>query len=375
MGADPGTRGEHALRRLPERDRDDTGSLGQPLAGAQEEWNACPSPVVDLTLQGDERLRLGFRHHARLVAVPEVLPTHDLGRLDGPHRAEHLVLLLADRAGLQRSWRFHRHEREHLEQVRHHHVSVRAGRFIERDALIERQRLRHVDLHMVDVIAVPDRLEQSVGESEGKNVLRRFLAEEVVDPEDLLLGKGFVQRRVEDAGTCEVGAERLLHDDARPCHEPRLAQGSHDGTSRIRRHAEVVEPTWFAAELALRFGHCGGEAHRSGVRTHVAEPPAEDGPLVRRDDMTRELVARVAREDAEAVVVEVFERRPHDAALRHEAGLGQVQQSRDELAARQIARGTEEHDDVRGQRRHQRWRDITGIGVFHRAPSAARESH
>ena len=50
---------------------------------------------------------------------------------------------------------------------------------------------------MVDVVAVPDRLEQAVGEAEGEDVLRRLLAEEVVDAEDLLLGEGLVQRGVE----------------------------------------------------------------------------------------------------------------------------------------------------------------------------------
>ena len=46
---------------------------------------------------------------------------------------------------------------------------------------------------MVDEIAVPDRLEQPVGETEGKDVLRRFLAEEVVDPEDLVFGEDLMQ--------------------------------------------------------------------------------------------------------------------------------------------------------------------------------------
>jgi len=47
---------------------------------------------------------------------------------------------------------------------------------------------------VVDVVAVPDRLEQPVGEPEGQDVLGRLLAQEVVDPEDLFLAsvpKGF----------------------------------------------------------------------------------------------------------------------------------------------------------------------------------------
>ena len=48
-----------------------------------------------------------------------------------------------------------------------------------------------------DGVAVPDRLEQAVREAEREDVLGRLLAQEVVDPEDLLLGEHLVQLRVE----------------------------------------------------------------------------------------------------------------------------------------------------------------------------------
>jgi hypothetical protein len=70
--------------------------------------------------------------------------------------------------------------------VRHHHVAVGAGLLVEAAALAQAQRLGHVDLHVVDEVAVPDRLEQAVGEAERQDVLRRLLAQEVVDAEDLL---------------------------------------------------------------------------------------------------------------------------------------------------------------------------------------------
>jgi hypothetical protein len=53
-------------------------------------------------------------------------------------------------------------------------------------ALTEAERLRHVDLDVIDEIAVPDRLEESVCETERENILRRFFAEKMIDPEDLL---------------------------------------------------------------------------------------------------------------------------------------------------------------------------------------------
>jgi hypothetical protein len=77
--------------------------------------------------------------------------------------------------------------------VGHHHVAERARGLVERRPGGEPQRLGHVDLHVVDEVAVPDGLEQTVGEPEGQDVLRRLLAQEVVDAEDLL----FVEHRVQ----------------------------------------------------------------------------------------------------------------------------------------------------------------------------------
>ena len=140
--ADAGARREHALRRLAERDRDDARALGHALAGAQVERHAGPPPVVDLAPQRDERLGVGVRADAGLVEVAVVLPAHHLRRLDRAQRAEHLVLLLADRPRLERGRRLHRHEREHLEQVVHDHVAVRAGLLVEADALPDRRASR-----------------------------------------------------------------------------------------------------------------------------------------------------------------------------------------------------------------------------------------
>ena len=62
-----------------------------------------------------------------------------------------------------------------------------AGLLVEPGAALDRQLLGHVDLDVVDVLAVPDRLEQAVAEAKREDVLHRLLAEEVVDTEDLRL--------------------------------------------------------------------------------------------------------------------------------------------------------------------------------------------
>ena len=71
--------------------------------------------------------------------------------------------------------------------MRHDHVAEGAGGLVELAARADRQRLGDVDLHVVDVLAVPQRLEEAVGEPQREHVQRRLLAQEVVDAEDLVL--------------------------------------------------------------------------------------------------------------------------------------------------------------------------------------------
>jgi hypothetical protein len=131
-----------------------------------------------------------------------------------------------------------------------HHVAVGAGLLVEAGALAEAQGLRHVDLHVVDEIAVPDGLEQPVGEAEGENVLRRFLAEKMIDAKDPVLVEHFVQPRIQRHRTREVGAEGLLHDDPRAIDQAGLAEQAHRGQRGVRRHAQVVQPTALAFEAS-----------------------------------------------------------------------------------------------------------------------------
>ena len=67
-----------------------------------------------------------------------------------------------------------------------HHVPQRSGRVVEAAAMADRQLFVDGDLDMVDVVAIPDRLEHPVGEAKDQDVLDGFLAEIVVDPVDLM---------------------------------------------------------------------------------------------------------------------------------------------------------------------------------------------
>ena len=89
--------------------------------------------------------------------------------------------------------------------------------FVEAAAALDADGLGGRDLNVVDMVAVPERLEDAVGEAQHQDVLDRFLAEEVIDPVDLVFGQHLEDLRVEGLGRGKVVPERLFDDHPPPC--------------------------------------------------------------------------------------------------------------------------------------------------------------
>ena len=160
------------------------------------------------------------------------------------HGIEHFDLPGAHRVGGKASRRLHGDEREQLEQMVLHHVAQRAGRIVIVPRRLDTQRLGDRDLHVIDMVAVPDRLEQAVGEAQHQDVLHRLLAQIVVDAENLILAENAEQLSIELPRRGEVGAERLLDDDAPPgavglARQPQLAEMAADRRKTGRRRCQI----------------------------------------------------------------------------------------------------------------------------------------
>ena len=71
-----------------------------------------------------------------------------------------------------------------------HHVAHGSGGFIEARPLLYPNGLGHRNLHVVDMIAIPQRLKDPVGEPLDHDVLDRLLPKKMVHPINLV----FVER-------------------------------------------------------------------------------------------------------------------------------------------------------------------------------------
>ena len=203
---------EDVQRRLAELDRDFGRALGQPLAGAEVERHAGPAPAVELQPQRD----VGFGRRRRADAFFLAIARH-FGAADPPGRvlrADDAVARVPFRAigwidastSCLRSRTFSAENaiggsiaimREHLHQMVLDHVAQRAGPFVVARAALDADGLGRGDLHVIDVAPVPDRLEHAVREAEDQQVLDGFLAEVVIDAEDLRLVQVRVQQPVQ----------------------------------------------------------------------------------------------------------------------------------------------------------------------------------
>lgn len=186
--------------------------------------------------------------------------------------------------------------------MRDHHVLVGAGRFVEVGALIQAERFRYVDLDVIDEVAVPDRLEQAIRETQGEHVLGGLLAEEVVDPEYVGLVEDLVHLPVELDRGLQIGAERLLHDHPGPVDQAGPVEHADDVQRGGRRDAQVVQAPDVLTELFLGRGDGRGQGLRARRGRHIAQVGGEGLPLVPDRHMLAEVVDSGLRERTEVVV-------------------------------------------------------------------------
>ena len=191
--------GEKDVRGVAELDADFAGAQGKRFAGAQIKRDAGPAPIINPELQRDVRFDVGIGFYLFFLPIAgtelaihdagEVLAADDLfGNVGGRERTdrfEEFYFFIANRFGVERDRRFHRDKGEDLEQMVLDHVADGASFLVVTTAAADAKFFGDGDLDVIDRLAVPELFEDGVRKTEHQNVLNGFLAEVMVDAEDL----------------------------------------------------------------------------------------------------------------------------------------------------------------------------------------------
>ena len=148
---------------------------------------------------------------------------------------------------------------------------IAPGLLVERAAALDADRLGDGDLDVVDELAVPDRLEDAVGEPQHQQVLHRLLAEVVVDAEDLLSSKRSAISALSVAGarrSCPNGFSMIRR--VQPRRRALVDELPYERRDRARRHREVEEAV--AARPRSASSSASTLASRSTSRRPRVEP-------------------------------------------------------------------------------------------------------
>src|SRR5215470_5427698 len=96
------------------------------------------------------------------------------------------------------------------------HVAERAGSFVKTAAPFDAKRFASGDLHMIHVVTVPERFENSIAEAQDEQILNCVLAEVVVDTVNLPLLEYALHHLVEFFRGGKVAAKRFFDNHANP---------------------------------------------------------------------------------------------------------------------------------------------------------------
>jgi len=266
-----------------------------------------------------------------------------------------LGLLVAHPVALEERGRLHGAKRQKLHHVVLEHVPEHPCLVVVAGAVADADRFRRADEDRTDVLPVPDRLEDRVGEAQHDHVLDRLLGQVVIDAENLMLLEAVVQGRIQAPGRGKVVAEGLLHHHAHPAEPaPALArqaggaQARGDGLVGRGRHGQVDQQV--AAGLVLgveRFQDLGQLLERLRVLEIHALIEDACGELLE----TRQ-VAPFPFQALAQMVAEGRSAQFGPAGADDEAGLGQAavdeerEEGRKELARGQVPGGPEDEDDA-----------------------------
>src|SRR5271157_562433 len=170
------------------------------------------------------------------------------------------------------------------------HVADGAGLVIEGAPALDSEILCHRDLHALDMLAIPERIQERIREAKEHYIVDRPLPEIVVDAEDRRLVEGSQKDSIEPPRRGQVRSEGLFDDNARILGTARFAELFHHQSEENGWNGEVVRRALRRGELFAKRLIGGGVLV---VAVHIAQQTAQLGKSYRvQSAMLLEAVAR-----------------------------------------------------------------------------------
>ena len=202
----------------------------QPLPRSYVKRYTGPSPILDREFNCSKRVgrgvwrNIGFLvisgyglaiHHSRIILATHGRTQYPFGA-EWKNRAKNLFLFITHRVCFERNGRLHGGKRKQLKEVIRYHVTECAGAFIIPSTLLNPHGFCGSDLNMVNILPVPNRLENTVAKSERHNILYRFFPEIVINSVNLVLIEHFFELLIQGTGRLVIMPKGFLNDHTPP---------------------------------------------------------------------------------------------------------------------------------------------------------------
>ena len=235
-----------------------------------------------------------------------------------------------------------------------HHVAHDAGMVVVAAAQFDPEFLGHGDLHVFDIPAIPDGLEDAVAKPENHDVLHGLLPEVVINAVDLPFGDVRGQIGVQFPRAGQIVTERLLDDDPPPRSrrfggQPDDVQLLDDLGEKAGGDSEVEEDIAREVPGFLHVGDLGRKVFESlgivEVARDVIAAPGEVFPVLVIHRAGGELLDVGGDFRAVQLIVAVAHGHADDGEVfRHELEGLEIVKGREEFAFGQVAGGPEDDD-------------------------------
>src|ERR1022692_4973291 len=129
------------------------------------------------------------------------------------------------------------------------HIADRPSIVVELPPSLDAEFLRHCDLHTLDVIPIPDRLQEAVGEAKEQKIENGLFTKVVVDAKDSRFRKHGMKSGIQLLRRGEIVPEGLLDNHSSIFHAVRLCERLDNTHKKTWRNRQIMR--WAARRVEL----------------------------------------------------------------------------------------------------------------------------